>query len=217
MKGRLAGAMCALLATMAIAGPAFANEVLIGPQAMEGDLKVNPGDTVRAGISFTIPGSHPATTVQFVNAAITFDNVECQSGPSGRAFGHQLGSNGLVGPIQVPANDSSWFPTGDQSSAASYQMSTVAPDLCNGGTMSLRNGGVFSGDLQSDQTNSINVRFHYSANGSSGSWSATKSFAPDPITTNQVPSGSVGILLAAILLAAVFFAGSRRVRAPAGV
>jgi hypothetical protein len=212
----MAVALSTVVAVFALAGPAFANQVSIGSQAMEGNLQVNPGDVVRAGISFTIPGSHPATTVQFVDAKVIFINVACQSGPSGQDFGGQLGSNGVVGPIHVPANDSSWFPTGDQSSSASYQASIVAPDLCHGGTMSLRNGATFTGDLQSDQTNSINVRFHYSANGSSGSWSATKTFTPDPLTGNPVPSGASGILPVAVVLAVIFFAVSRRRRVAVG-
>ena len=199
------------------ASPVFANTVSIGPQAMEGDLHVNPGDVVRAGISFTIPGSHPATIVQFTGAEVIFGSVVCVSGSGGGSFGAQLGSGGALGPYSVPQNDSAWFPTGDQSSAASYQASIVVPNLCNGGTMSLRNGGTFTGDLQADQVNNpISIRFHYSANGSSGSWSATKAFTPSLISSNPVPGGTTGILLLGGVLGVVFLGLTRRRRVATG-
>lgn len=43
-------------------------------------------------------------------------------------------------------------------------------------------GGTFTADPQStDTTNAIHVRWHYSANGTSGSWSGTASVVPDAI------------------------------------
>jgi len=202
----------ATMALLAVTTSAFASTASIGPQAMEGALKIDPGDVVKAGFSLTIPGSHPETTVQFVDATVAFNNVTCVSGYGGGTFTVALGSGGAAGPYTVPANDSSWFPTGDQHSDAAYQGSLPAPDLCHGGTMSLRNGGTFSGDLQSDDTHSINVRFHYSANGTSGSWSATKTFDPDPISGTPVPSGAIGSVGLALVAAAAFAVASRRKR-----
>jgi hypothetical protein len=55
------------------------------------------------------------------------------------------------------------------------------PDLCSGGQMTLKDGGTFMAFLMSDDTtDKVNVRFHYSANGSAGSWSATTSVIPAP-------------------------------------
>ncbi len=51
------------------------------------------------------------------------------------------------------------------------------------GLITLKAGGVFTADLQaSDTTHAVHVRWHSSANGSSGSWSGTGSFLPDPLT-----------------------------------
>ena len=46
-------------ATIVPSGP---GTIVIGPQAMEGNLQIHPGDTVKAGYDFTMPGSHPAAT-----------------------------------------------------------------------------------------------------------------------------------------------------------
>ena len=204
---------------IAVAPPSYANTVLMGPQAMEGNLIVSPGTIIKAGISFTIPGSHPATTVQFADPLITFKNIVCTSTgtSSGRDFGHALGSGSLLGPYSVPANDTAWIPTGDQASDASYQASFPAPDLCQGGNMSLRNGAAFSADLQSDQTNKISIRYHYSANGSSGSWSATTAFDPDSISGSPVPQGAAGVIVLSILIAIAALIATRRQRRDAQI
>jgi hypothetical protein len=160
--------------------PLLANSISMGPQAMEGDLKVSPGTVLMAGYDFTIPGSHPADSVQFVNAAVTFQ-AQCVSGTGGGTIVVVLSGN----PITVPQNSSSWFPSGDQSSPLVYQGSVAVPDLCNGGLVRLQSGGTFSADLQaSDTALSVHVRWHYRANGSSGSWSGTTSFLPDPLQIN---------------------------------
>ncbi len=157
--------------------PLLANSISMGPQAMEGDLKVSPGTVLMAGYDFTIPGSHPPDTVQLVNAFVTFQ-AQCASGAGGGTIVVSLSGN----PVTVPQNASGWFPSGDQSSPLVYQGSVAVPDLCGGGLVRLQSGGTFSGDLQaSDTTHSVHLRWHYSANGSSGSWSGTASFTPDPL------------------------------------
>jgi hypothetical protein len=179
---------------------AWATAMSIGPQAMEGDLRINPGDVVRAGVSFSVPGSHPWARVELANSQVTFPNVVCVTGTGGGSFTVPLGTVGA----NVPQDDNSWFPTGDQSSPASYQGSIGGIDLCHGGTMSLRNGGVFSGDAQdSCMLTQVNVRFHYSANGSAGSWSATQSVAPSEIGSTAVPASAMGGSAATALIALV--------------
>ena len=207
------GVVASVLVVMG-ASPASANTIAIGPQAMEGNLQVRPGDVVRAGISFTVPGSHPAASVQFVHPVVSFADVVCVSGSGGGSFSIALGSGDILGPFAVPQNDPGWFPTGDQSSSAAYQGSIQVPDLCGGGTMSLRNGGAFSADAQSsDTSHTMNVRFHYAANGSSGSWSATKSVLPDAIGTTPVPVGTTGLLGLSLVVAMAFaLARQRRAR-----
>jgi hypothetical protein len=155
--------------------PLLADPITMGPQAMEGDLKVSPGTVLMAGYDFTIPGAHPAQIVAFTNARVVFQ-AQCADGGGGT----------LVVPLgdsttSVPAKSSAWYPSGDQHSPAVYQGSIIVPDLCGGEKVSLRSGGTFSADLGSDSDNQVHVRWHYSANGSSGSWSATTSFKPGPL------------------------------------
>jgi len=201
--GAITGLIVVLM--LVVTSPSYATPISIGPQAMEGDLKIAPGTVVKAGISFTMTGSHPAATIQFVGAQVTFANVECVTGSGGGSFTIPLGSSGTVGPYDIPSNNTAWFPTGDQSSALSYQGSIDAPDLCEGGTMSLRNGGAFTGDAQSsDAADPVNVRFHYSANGSSGSWSATKSVVPSSIGSSQVPASAAGVFGFVLVIGLVF-------------
>ena len=204
----------AIVWVLALAPASFATTASIGPQAMEGNLTVNPGDVVRAGISFALPGNHADTTLEFVNPVVSFANVVCTAGPGGGSFTVDLGSNGLLGPYSIPQNENAWHPTGDQSSDAAYQGSLAAPDLCNGGSMSLRNGATFSADVQADHPHTVNVRFHYSADGSSGSWSTTKGIDPDPLNQTSAPLGAAGALTASVLIGGVFFVAHRRRRTP---
>ena len=56
---------------------------------------------------------------------------------------------------------------------------TSIPDLCNGGLVRLQHGGTFTATVAStDTSDKVNVRWHYSANGSSGSWSGTRGVVP---------------------------------------
>src|SRR6266536_295880 len=55
--------------------------ISMGPQAMQGDLKLSPGAILKAGYDFTIPGTHPEDTVQFTSANVTFQPL-CVSGGS---------------------------------------------------------------------------------------------------------------------------------------
>jgi hypothetical protein len=72
-----------------------------------------------------------------------------------------------------------WYPSGDQHSPLVFQGSTTVPDLCGGGQMTLKQGGTFTTAVSStDKTDSVSIRWHYSANGSAGGWSATKSVIP---------------------------------------
>lgn len=51
--------------------PSGAGTLTIGPQAMEGNLQIHPGDTVKAGYDFTMPGAHAPAQVTVDNASIT--------------------------------------------------------------------------------------------------------------------------------------------------
>jgi hypothetical protein len=142
----------------------------MGPQAMEGDLKLNPGDVLKVGYDFTMPGSHPATDVSFDDTKVTFE-ATCESGTGGATIAVPISPTSYTD----PANSSAWYPSGDQKSASVYQGQLVVPDICAGAKVSLKRGGTFTGSVGStNPTHKVNARWHYSANDSSGSWSGTK-------------------------------------------
>jgi len=176
-NGRLAPLVVGLAVVFLGPSSVLADPISMGPQAMEGNLKVSPGTLLMAGYDFTIPGSHPEVTVQLVNPMVVF-MAQCVSGDDAGPIVVLLAGD----PSTIPQNNSAWYPSGDQHSPLVYQGSTVVPDLCGGGLITLRKGGTFTAILQaSDQSHSVHVRWHYSANGSSGSWSGTGSFRPGPI------------------------------------
>ena len=116
--------------------------VKIGPQAMEGDLKVNPGTTLKAGYDFTLPGNHNAYTALVVNPQVVFQ-ADCVSGaPASPATFSVAMANQMY---QV--TDDSWYPSGDQSSSLVYQGSTSVPNVCSGGQVRLDKGGTFSATI----------------------------------------------------------------------
>jgi hypothetical protein len=81
----------------------------------------------------------------------------------------------------VVANDSAWYPSADQQSALSYGGQVAVPDLCNCGDMSLANGGTFYTVVEASAQvpgDGAHVRWHYSADGSAGPWSATAHVQP---------------------------------------
>src|SRR6266545_537425 len=172
-----------------VATTSVSGSISMGPQAMEGDLKLSPGAILKAGYDFTIPGTHPEDTVQFTSANVTFQPL-CVSG------GSSAGT--LVVPladtrITVPQNSTAWYPSGNQKDPSVYQGSISVPELCGGGQITLKKGGTFTAILQaSDTSHTVNVRWHYSANGSSGSWSGTKTFTPATLAINTAPVVNAG-------------------------
>jgi hypothetical protein len=154
--------------------PPSGSQIAMGPQAMEGNLTLSPGTTLQAGYDFTMPGNHPSATVNFVGANVTFA-WKCASGPA---------SGTLVVPMADQSytdvqNSPDWYPSGDQNSSLVYQGSIAVPNACSGGLVSFRAGGTFSAGISStDTTDKVNVRWHYSGNGSAGGWSGTKSVVP---------------------------------------
>lgn len=174
--------------------PSGAGTLTIGPQAMEGNLQIHPGDTIKAGYDFTMPGAHAAAQVTVDNASITMA-VTCSNGATPPAITLAL-------PVQTysdPAGSPSWYPSADQSSAAVYQGSVTAPDLCAGGIMSDANGPTFNATIFStDTSDKVNFRFHYSDN-TAGSWSATITASVTPIAKTVLSATltpSLGLTLA---------------------
>ena len=112
----------------------------MGPQSMEGDLKVSPGDTLEAGYDFKVSGSASSVTVS--NAQVLF-TVRCADGSA-----PTQGSFAVTMPDQTYTNPGSdWTPSGDQHSSLVYQGSISVPDFCNGGKLRLDKGGTFSATL----------------------------------------------------------------------
>lgn len=148
----------------------------MGPQAMEGNLVVGPGTVVAAGYDLTIPGSHPTTNVNVVAPQVVFDG-KCVAGGAAVTFSVAMPTAAYA----VSANNGDWLPSGDQDSPLVYEGSVLVPDLCGGGDISLASGGTFSAVVNADAPvpgDGVHVRWHYSANGSSGSWSATAHVQP---------------------------------------
>jgi hypothetical protein len=117
--------------------------VSMGPQAMEGNLQVAPGATLKAGYDFTIPGNNNSVFVTFTHPKVTFD-VKCADG-----------STPTTSTITVPmptqtyhsTNGGTWYPSGDQSSPLVYQGSISVPDVCHGADVSFQNGGTFTATI----------------------------------------------------------------------
>jgi hypothetical protein len=151
--------------------------IVMGPQDMEGDQKLAPGTVLEVGYDFTMPGNHPAATVSFVDASVSYQ-ATCVTGSGGGNFTVPIADLTYSDPV----NSTAWYATGDQHNAAAYQGSITVPNLCNGGLVRLQQGGTFTAGIAStDLLNSVGVRWHYSANGSSGSWSGTLNTVPGPV------------------------------------
>jgi hypothetical protein len=166
----------------------------IGPVSMEGDLRLNPSAQpdgklwVAGGYSFTIPGSHPATTLSFSGATISLP-VRCTSnGPPAGAIVVPLADAAFP----VSANNSNWFPSGDQASPASFEgaVEVSTADViarCGAGatTLFLNYGGnfgaVFSADVSSSASAiKLNVRLHYRSPAGKGKVDTNCSNPADP-------------------------------------
>jgi hypothetical protein len=142
--------------------------VTMGPQAMEGNLRAAPGSLLRAGYDFSMPGTHAAADISFVDGQVVF-NAACANGAS-------------AGSLVVPLADSSYsVPAGSGArlpANPAYEGQITVPDLCNGGLVSLKAGGTFrTGIISSDTTDKVNLRWHYS-DGSAGGWSGTLGVVP---------------------------------------
>jgi uncharacterized repeat protein (TIGR01451 family) len=113
--------------------------ITLGPQAMEGNLKVSPGATIKAGYDFTLPGNKSPFTVSFTEGRVVFA-VHCVSGvtPSEPTFTMTLPDQ------SYSVTNQNWYPSGEQNSPLVYQGEIAAPDLCSGGQLRLDQGGTFS-------------------------------------------------------------------------
>jgi hypothetical protein len=117
--------------------------VSMGPQAMEGNLQLAPGATLKAGYDFTIPGDNNPVTVTFTHPEVTFD-VKCANGTT-----PTMSAITVPMPTQTytSTNGGQWFPSGNQSSSLVFQGSISVPDVCHGGKVSFQNGGTFTASI----------------------------------------------------------------------
>jgi hypothetical protein len=113
--------------------------VVMGPQSMEGDLKLSPGTVLNAGYDLTSPGNNTTFTVAFNNPAVVF-TLRCVSGATPTQSTLTLSMPSTTYTI----SGSGWFPSGDQHSALVYQGSVVVPDVCQGGKVRFDKGGTFT-------------------------------------------------------------------------
>jgi hypothetical protein len=112
-------------------------------QAMEGNLQVPPGATVLLGYDLTAPGQNNVD-VTVTDPTVTFEQVACVNGsiPTATSFSETLPSATYTG-----VNGGAWSPTDQQSSSAAYEGSVTVPNLCNGGLVSLQQGGIFTASI----------------------------------------------------------------------
>jgi hypothetical protein len=114
----------------------------MGPQAMDGDLKVSPGTKLDVGYDFTVPGNHASFSLTVSTPRVVFA-VACLSGatPSARTFTVAMPSR------TYRVTSDQWYPSGDQTSLLAYQGSSAVPDLCHGGQLRLDHGGTFTASV----------------------------------------------------------------------
>jgi hypothetical protein len=113
--------------------------ITLGPQAMEGNLKVNPGAKLKAGYDFTLPRNKSTFTVSFTEGKVVFA-ARCVSGkaPSESTFTVPLADQSYL------VTNANWYPSGEQKSPLTYQGEIAVPNLCAGGQLKLDKGGTFS-------------------------------------------------------------------------
>ena len=118
------------------------SSLTMGPQAMEGNLKVWPGTTLAAGYDFTVPGNNASLSLTVVNPQVVFA-VGCVSGaiPSQPTLTVPLPSQ------NYSFSGSQWYPSGDQQSPLVYPGSVTVPNLCGGGQVRFDRGGTFTASI----------------------------------------------------------------------
>jgi hypothetical protein len=163
---------------------------------------IQPGENVAAGYAFRVLGNHPDIRVLMANATVALTGT-CQG--TGQAATLPIAL--LPGPYDVPDGGGTTddLPSGDESSAASYQGSAVV-DVCGNKRFEVTRQ-TFTADVQARPTdNDLQVKFHWIASGSQNckassgcdaSWSGKVKVTPDPLAPVQPSlsssaSGSIG-------------------------
>lgn len=114
----------------------------MGPQAMDGDLKIPPGVTLKVGYDFSVPGTKASFSLTVNNPKVVLA-VRCVSGASPSQSTETVS---MPSQTYTVTNDQ-WIPSGDQNSALVYPASITVPDLCGGGQLRLDKGGTFTANV----------------------------------------------------------------------
>jgi hypothetical protein len=115
-------------------------DLTMGPQAMEGSLKVSPGKKIKAGYDFSLPSNKKPFTVSFSEGRVVF-KVQCASGanPSEPSFTVNFPNQ------SYKVTGAEWSPSRSQSNPLVCQGEREVPTLCGTGQqLSLKEGGTFS-------------------------------------------------------------------------
>ena len=114
----------------------------MGPQAMEGDLKVSPGVTLKVGYDLSVPGNKASFSLTVNNPQVVL-TVRCVSGAS-----PSQSTKTVSMPSQTySVTNDQWIPNGDQHGPLVYQPSITVPDLCGGSQLRLDQGGTFTANV----------------------------------------------------------------------
>ncbi len=114
----------------------------LGPETIDGVVKAWPGETLSAGYDFRF-ASATLVGVKVELAQVAF-NVSCVS----RATPSQSTLAVTMPDANLTLNSPSlWYPSAAPNSPATYEGSIVVPDLCDGGPVSLAQGGTFTASL----------------------------------------------------------------------
>jgi hypothetical protein len=110
-----------------------------------GQLVVNPGDTLQAGYSFSLPGKHPAATITFANAQVIVQ-ADCVGHHNGghRRTGGPIIVNITNASYSAAQNGSAWLPAAGARDPGSFQGSATVPDLCHGNAMRIGEDATFT-------------------------------------------------------------------------
>jgi len=114
----------------------------MGPQAMDGDLKVSPGVTLKVGYDFAVAGNKASFSLTVNNPQVVL-TVRCVSGASPS---QSTATVSMPSQTYTVTNDQ-WIPSGDQNSPLVYPASITVPDLCGGGQLRLDQGGTFTANV----------------------------------------------------------------------
>jgi hypothetical protein len=120
---------------------------------------VNPGDYVSSGWAISMPGKHPAATIDVTNIVATIP-MACE------VDGQHTQLLNLV--VHVPhtqltiaAGDAAWHPTASAANATGYQAKILVGELCQGGALKPHGKATYTAKLVSTDTkDAFAVRFH---------------------------------------------------------